>query len=160
MSIITGRDVPPTPWENLLSIQHTFTRSQKKELLKKAENNEYGIETLKMIETFKANLIKEVWTLCDEWINQGKKPNFFTPFRFWDDVVDLSKIIKKREEIGKEFKDLTEQEVIELDSIFRAALSLEQINNEGFDIEEFIERTNFVIGVNYEYVKYLASLKK
>lgn len=160
MSIITGRDVPPMPWANLLSTQHTFTRSQKKELLKKAENNEYGIETLKMIETFKANLIKEVWTLCDEWINQGKKPNFFTPFRFWDDVVDLSKIIKKREEIGKEFKDLTEQEVIELDNIFRAALSLEQINNEGFDVEEFIERTNFVIGVNYEYVKYLASLKK
>lgn len=147
------------PWVNLPT-PNTFTRSQKKELLKKAENNEYGIETLKMIETFKANLIKEVWTLCDEWINQGKKPNFFTPFRFWDDVVDLSKIIKKREEIGKEFKDLTEQEVIELDSIFRAALSLEQINNEGFDVEEFIERTNFVIGVNYEYVKYLASLKK
>jgi len=137
-----------------------FSRTAKKELISLSEKNEYGIETLKLIEAFKANLIKEVWKLIDEWKNQGKKPNFFTAFRFIDDVIDLSQIIKKKEEIGKEFKDLTKEEVIELDSVFRVALDLNQIDKEGFNIEDFMERTNFVLGVNTDYLTYLASLKK
>ena len=40
------------------------------------------------------------------------------------------------------------------------ALNLENVDKEGFDVEDFIERTKLMISVNSEYIIYLASLKK
>jgi hypothetical protein len=137
-----------------------FTRKNKKELLEESKKNQYGIKTLKLIEEFKANLIKEVWSIVDNWINKGKKPSILVGFRFFDDILDLKQIIRKREEIKKEYNDLTKQELLELDSIFEQALNLENVDKEGFDVEDFIERTKLMISVNSEYIIYLASLKK
>lgn len=138
----------------------SFGRTAKKKLLINSNQNKYGIKTLKLIEEFKANLIKEIWSALDKFSKKGIKPSPFFAFRFLDDVIDLGKIINKRHEVEKEFKDLTKEELLELNKTFENAFNLDKFNEAGFDKEDFIERTNFMISVNTEYIFYLTSLKK
>lgn len=137
-----------------MDLKNIFTSQFKKELLSASEENKFGIENLKKIESFKANLIKEVWVIASNW-KKGVKPNGWIVFRFFDDVFDFAKIMRKQEELAKEFNDLTPEELVELDNTFADALKIENV-----DMEEFIERTNFMIGVNADYIAYLSTLKK
>ena len=148
MPIALHTDVPP------ITLERLFTPQFKKDLLSASEENKFGIENLKKIELFKANLIEEIWSIASNW-RKGVKPNGWIVFRFFDDIFDFAKIMRKQEELKKEFNDLTKEELLELDETFADALKVENI-----DMQEFIERTNFVIGVNIEYVNYLVSLKK
>ncbi len=139
-----------------LSIEnyYSFFSGLKKELDLAAKENKFGIENLKKVEVFKANLIQEVWDICEQW-NRGVKPTGWIIFRFFDNVFDFGKIMQKREEIEKEYADLTTEENLELNKCFIDSLRVDDI-----DFEEFMERTNFMISVNANYINYLASLKK
>lgn len=142
----------PLPFD----LPYVFSKQFKVDLLELTNKDEFGIENLKKIEAFKANLIKKVWGIVDG-IKQGNNPTGWIVFSFFGDVFDFAKILRAKEEIKKEFEDLTNSELLELDSVFISALKLD---SKDIDVEEFIERTNYMIATNADYIRYLTTLKK
>jgi hypothetical protein len=95
-----------------------------KELLKKIENGEFGIETLKSVKSLEASVIKKVWTILDKK-KRGIKISPTVAFNFLADGWALGVIISKHDQLGKEWKDLGSSEVAELNAHFAAELGME-----------------------------------
>lgn len=127
-------------------------RRELKALAKKILTGEkIGIENLKQLEIWKAEVIKEIISLIEKQ-TEGKNLNLFDGFRFVDDIWKFGGIMRNHKEIGAEFDDLDEAEKQELKEAF---------NNE-FDIkddldEEFVERTNFLTKSIAEYIYWLVT---
>lgn len=137
-----------------VNIGTLLNAKEKKALIEESKKSKFGIENLKKLQIWKAALIKEIWGLMDK-AKKGRKPNGWDAFKFIDDAFDLGKIMKKYDEIGKEWTDLDESEKQELQQIFAAELNL------GDDhADEFGERTNFVMMVLADYITYLAKVGK
>lgn len=95
-----------------------------KELLKKIENGEFGIETLKSVKTLEANVIKKVWKILDKK-KRGIKISPTVAFNFLADGWDLGVIITKHDQLAKEWKDLGSSEIQELNAHFATELGME-----------------------------------
>lgn len=131
-----------------------FSKDFKASLLDAAAINEFGIENLKKVETFKASLIQKIWGIVED-VQNGRQVNGWIVFKFFGDLFDFGHIMRAKDQIAKEYNDLTKEEVVELDKVFEEALKLDDVN-----MEEFMERTNFMISVNADYISYLSTLKK
>ena len=95
-----------------------------KELLKKIENGEFGIETLKQVKTLEASVIQKIWKIIDKK-KRGIKISPAVAFNFLADGWALGVIISKHDQIGKEWKDLSSLEIQELNAHFAAELGME-----------------------------------
>lgn len=96
----------------------------KKELLKKIENGEFGIETLKQVKSLEASVIKKVWKIIDKK-KRGIKISPTVAFNFLADGWALGVIIAKHDQLAKEWKDLSSSEIQELNAHFASELDME-----------------------------------
>lgn len=95
-----------------------------KELLKKIENGQFGIDTLKKVKTLEASVIKKVWKILDKK-KRGIKISALVALEFLADGWALGVIISKHDQIAKEWTDLSTSEIQELNAHFAAELDME-----------------------------------
>lgn len=101
-----------------------MTKFEKKQLLIQAkEGKKIGIDELKKVQTWKAELIEEIHTLLKKK-KEGKKISKIAIFRFVNDLMGLLDIISNHKEIYAELIDLDSQEAIELEVQFKKELDL------------------------------------
>ena len=124
-----------------------------KENITPDDKGKYGIENLKKLQSWKAGLLEEVLRIIERK-KQGKVVNGWIALRFIDDIFEFGRVMKKYDEIGKEFKDLDEAEKAELNQIFEQELDIE--NDQ---LEEFAEKTNKISSELASYIMYLTDLK-
>lgn len=95
-----------------------------KQLLKKIENSEFGIDTLKSVKTLEASVIQKVWKIIDKK-KRGIKISPTVAFNFLADGWALGVIISKHAQLAKEWQDLSSSEIQQLNAHFAAELGME-----------------------------------
>lgn len=91
------------------------------ESISSQEGKKFGIENLKKVQIWKAELIKEIYRLMKKK-KEGKRVTGWAIVMFFDDAISLGKILSKLEETGEEFQDLNSEEIKELNDIFHDRL--------------------------------------
>jgi hypothetical protein len=95
-----------------------------KQLLKKIQNGEFGIETLKSVKTLEASVIKKIWVILDKK-KRGVKISPLVALNFLSDGWALGIIISKHQELAKEWQDMDSAEIQSLNAHFAAELGME-----------------------------------
>lgn len=97
---------------------------ERKALIEAAEKGEkIGIEQLKKVKTWKAELIIEIAAILKKK-KEGKRISRVVVLRFINDFMGLIQIIENHKEIYKELLDLDDYEKIELKNHFNKELDL------------------------------------
>lgn len=85
--------------------------------ISKDNKEKFGIENLKKIQIWKAELIKEIYGLIQKK-KSGKRISRLAILLFLDDAWELSKILIRIKDAKDEFLDLSENELEELEALF------------------------------------------
>jgi hypothetical protein len=109
-----------------------MTDDQKNLLREEAKSGTVGIETLKLIEKFKAGLISEIHKTHKN-LKEGKTNALGTVLNFMDDACFLARLIRKYKDVFAESQDLDETEGKELHDYF-----IECLKSEGFNVDDSV----------------------
>jgi hypothetical protein len=135
-----------------------ITDEEKNLLREEAKSGKVGIETLKLIQKFKAGLISEIHK-TNKNLKEGKSNALGTVLNFMDDACFLARLIRKYKDVFAEAQDLDTTEEKELQDYF-----IECLKSEGFDMQDsftyLIEAINEYEFQTKRFIDVLAKFKK